>query len=141
MDELQIRAVITGILFGAWPLLMSRSGLNGSMASAAVVTGSLIIVLPFAFWKLDSISDSTSWTTDISWKLVVIASIISGLALLLFNELLSKATPKNVGSLYVLMIVVQMVTPAIYQVVNDGGLSLGKAIGFAAAIIAAILLL
>ena len=111
------------------------------MASAAVVTGSLIIVLPFAFWKLDSISDSTSWTTDISWKLVVIASIISGLALLLFNELLSKATPKNVGSLYVLMIVVQMVTPAIYQVVNDGGLSLSKAIGFAAAIIAAILLL
>lgn len=35
MNELQLRAVIAGVLFAVWPLVMNRSGVSGNLASGA----------------------------------------------------------------------------------------------------------
>lgn len=68
------------------------------------------------------------------------ACVAGGLGLLAFNGMLSRATPQTVGSLFVLMLVVQIATPALYQVINSGEVTVSKAVGFAAAILAAFLL-
>ena len=135
MNKLQIFSVLAGICFGIWPLFMNRSGLTGNVSSAAFCLVALIGVLPFAIK-----SGSNSLATA-SWLMVVLAGLFGALGLLFFNGMLAKASMKTVGSLFVLMTVVQIAIPAIYQVIITGRLPLGKLTGFIAAVIAALLLL
>lgn len=134
MNELQIKAILAGVCFGVWPLLMNRSGLSGNVSSAVFALGALIVVSPFALCELNSISANVIWTMAVG------ACVFGGIGLLLFNGMLSKATPEKVSSLFLLMIMVQIATPALYQIVQDGGLTTSKGVGFAAAILAAFLL-
>ena len=134
MSELHVKAILAGIFFGIWPLLMNRSGLSGNVSSAVFALGVLIFVSPFALYELRSMTANVAWTMAIS------ACVFGGLGLLAFTEILSKATPQTVGSLFVLILVIQIATLALYQVINDGGLTVYKTIGFLAAIIAAIML-
>lgn len=136
MNELHVRAILAGILFGAWPLLMNKSGLSGNISSAVFAFGALAIVLPFGIYEFQHVGKSLS----IGWALVTTACILGGLGLLAFNGMLAKADPKTVGSLFVLTVVVQVATPALYQVFMDGGLTVRKTTGFMAAILAALLL-
>ncbi len=134
MNELHVRAMLAGVFFGIWPLLMNRSGLTGNVSSAVFALGALVVVSPFALYEFRGV------TVSVVWTMVVGACIFGGLGLLAFNGMLSKATPQTVGSLFVLMIVVQIATPALYHVINGGGLTISKTFGFAAAILAAFLL-
>ncbi len=135
MTDLHIRAILAGALFGIWPLLMNKSGLSGNVSSAAFCLGALAIVSPFALYGL------RGPTLSIVWSMLIGACICGGLGLLAFNGMLSKATPKQVGNLFVLMIVVQVAIPALYQIYNDGGLAPRKALGFLSAIVTVLLLL
>lgn len=135
MNDLQVRAVLAGVFFGIWPLLMNRSGLGGNVSSAVFALGVLMVVSPFAFYELQG-----GTVTKIIWIMAAGACIFGGLGLLSFNGMLSKATPKTVGSLFVLMMVVQISIPAVYQIFKDGELTISKVIGFAAAILAAFML-
>src|SRR3989344_8684098 len=134
MNELHFRAILAGVFFGIWPLLMTRSGLTGNVSSAVFAIGVLIVVSPFALYEFSGA------TIGIVWMMVVGACIFGGLGLLAFNGMLSKATPETVGSLLIVTTVVQVAIPALYQVINGGGLTVSKTIGFAAAILAAFLL-
>lgn len=134
MNELYLKAVLAGVFFGVWPLLMNRSGLTGNISAAAFALGALIVVSPFA------IHEFRGAAINVVWTMLVGACIFGGLGLLAFNGMLSKATPQAVGSLFVLVLVVQIAIPALYQIVSDGGLTISKCVGFAAAILAAYLL-
>jgi len=114
--------------------LMNRSGLNGNMASAVFTLGALIVVSPFA------ISEFGGAATNVVWTMAIGACIFGGLGLLLFNGMLSRTPPEAVGSLFILMIVVQIVVPAMYQVFQSGELGISKIIGFSAAMLAAFML-
>ncbi len=133
MDALQIKALLAGLAFGIWPLLMNRSGLSGNLSSAVFTAIALTCVTPFAVSNLSSLA-STNWVMAIS------AGVIGALGLLSFNGMLAKATPQNVSMLFVLMIVVQTALPAVYNIVMNGGMSVSKGLGFVLAIAAAILL-
>lgn len=136
MSELHVRAILAGVLFGAWPLLMNKSGLSGNISSTVFAFGALAIVLPFGIYEFQHVGRGT----QVGWALVTSACIMGGLGLLAFNGMLAKADPKTIGSLFVFMIVVQVATPALYQVFMDGGLTIRKTAGFVAAILAALLL-
>jgi len=56
------------------------------------------------------------------------------------NGMLAKAAEKDVGLLFIVMILVQTCIPAIHSACMNGGMSPSKIIGFAFALIAAILL-
>lgn len=135
MNELQIRAVLAGVLFGIWPLLMNRSGLNGNVSSAVFSLACLAGTLPFALWSMGN-SLATA-----NWPIIAVAGVLGALGLLFFNGMLAKATSEKVGTLIVLAIVAQISIPALYQVVTNGGLTVSRGIGFAAAVLAAFLLL
>lgn len=135
MNELQWRAVIAGIFFGIWPLFMNRSGLSGNVSSAMFGISCFIWILPIAL-------RSNGFTLpQANWWVVAAAGIFGALGLLSFNGMLAKATVKNVGTLFVLMTVVQIAVAALYQTVMTGRVTLDKAAGYATATLAAFLLL
>ena len=133
MTDLQWKATLAGLCFGIWPLLMNRSGLSGNVSSLVFVIGAGMILLPFAAGNLRN-------GVHPVWIPMILACLFSAVGLLSFNGMLAKATQQEVSSLFIMMIVVQTTVPAIYHVAVNGGLSLQKALGFAAAFLAAILL-
>ena len=134
MESLDVKAVISGILFGIWPLLMNRSGLSGNLSTFVFATVVLLCVFVVSFSSLQNIT-----ITSLPWA--ISAGVIGALALLVFNDILAKATPQAVGTFIVLMIVTQILVPAIYQAILNGGLPASKIAGFVLAIVAAVLLL
>jgi hypothetical protein len=112
---------------------MNRSRLNGNMSSLAFGAVATIVVLPFALRSLRGAAAA-------DWNMVMIAGVLGACGLLFFNAVLAKASPTEVGRLFVLMVVVQISIPALYQVILNRHLSIGTACGFAAAVLAACLL-
>jgi hypothetical protein len=131
--ELVVKMAVAGVLFGAWPLLMNRSGLNGPTSVAALNVIVLLLAFPIA-WQQGLLPAGPNW-----W-FVIAAGCCAGLGYLAFNSGIAKAAPAIVGQLVVIMIVIQMAVPAAYQAMMNGQLTIKAALGFAAAAIAAILL-
>lgn len=123
MEGLYVRAVVAGIFFGIWPLLMQRSGLNGMFSAFLYVGIVLICVAPFALSNIGSLE-------NVQWWMVAGAGLTGAIGIIAFNDLLAKTTVDQVGMLFVVMILVQVLVPAIYHVVTNGGLSFTKGIGF-----------
>ncbi len=134
MESLDVKAVVSGILFGIWPLLMNRSGLSGNLSTFVFATVVLLCVFVVSFSSLQNIT-----ITSLPWAIG--AGVVGALALLVFNGILAKATPQAVGTFIVLMIITQILVPAIYQAILNGGLPASKIAGFVLAIVAAVLLL
>ena len=135
MNDLQLKAVLAGVFFGIWPLFMNRSGLNGNVSSACFSAGALFGVLPFALHSNGFAIPTANWT------MVALACFFGALGLLSFNRILAGASLQNVGTLFVLMIVVQVAVAASYQAFMSGHLSLDKVGGYVATAVAAYLLL
>lgn len=133
MSDSILKMVLAGILFGAWPLLMNRSGLTSSTANVVFSAIVLLIVLPFAM------SDGVTFSGT-KWWFAVLAGVAGGLGLLVFSSEIAKASQENMGKLFVVMLVVQASVPAVYHAYMNGGLSIKTASGFAAAIVATVLL-
>ena len=135
MNELQIKAVLAGVFFGVWPLFMNRSGLNGMISSAYFSAMVLVGVLPFALYRGGFSIPAANWT------MIAFAGLAGTLGILSFNSMLADASPQNIGTLFVLMIIVQVIVPASYQAIMSGEWALNKIGGYAAAVLAAYLLL
>jgi hypothetical protein len=135
LDHLSGRAILTGIFFGIWPLLMNRSGLSGNVSSLVLVVVMLGCILPFSVGNLGSII-----SPDIKWTFAIGASFFGAAGILLLNNILAMATPQRVSLLLVLTFVLQMVVPAVYHIIVTSGVTVTKGAGFAFAIAAAILL-
>jgi len=133
MDSLSVKAVLVGILFGIWPLLMSRSGLSGNISSFVLVLVMLVCILPFSIGSFGEIFNANLW-------FAISAAILGAAGLLFFNGILFKATPQNLGPLLVLIFVIQIIVPSMYHIIMTGGVTVTKGIGFVLAIVAAILL-
>lgn len=133
MDSLSVKAVLTGILFGIWPLLMNRSGLSGNISSLVLVIVMLVCILPFSIGDFGEIFNA-------NLMFAVGAAILGAAGILLLNGILFKVTPQNVGPLLVLIFVTQIIMPSIYHIIMTGGITATKGIGFTLAVIAAILL-
>ncbi len=133
MSEL-IKMIVAGVLFGCWPLLMNRSGLTGMSSALVFVVVNLLFVAPIAL-KIGVTAGG------VDWRYAIAAPCVAGLGLVVFSDGLAKATPTTVGRLFVIMTVVQITVPAIYHTIMNGHIALKTGLGFATAIITAILLI
>lgn len=134
MNDVYIRAILAGVFFGMWPLLMNRSGLAGNLSSAVFAGIAFITVLPFALKEgLHSFQTATV-------SLAVAAGVCGAIGLLAFNGMLARVSKERVGTMFVLMILVQVTVPIIYQAVMTGDYSAKRVVGSIAALIAVILL-
>lgn len=135
MSSLEAKAILAGILFGAWPLLINKSGLSGNLCSMVFSCFVFLFIVPFALFE------GTGNIKNANWGMLILAAGIGALGIILFNGMLIKAEPKDLGSLFILTTIMQMVVPVIYQIISDGNLTVTKGVGFLFAAIAAILLL
>ena len=135
MDNVYLKAAIAGAFFALWPICMNRSGLNASASAFMLVAGVAAIVLPFALHDGlgASLGQSHGW-----W--IVGACATCAVGNLCFGNALMRVTPQNLSSMFVMLVVAQVVVSAISQVIVSGQLSLAKAAGFVAACLAAYLL-
>jgi hypothetical protein len=133
MNELWIKAIVAGLCFGMWPLMMNKGGLSGNVASFVFAVVAAIFILPFAVGSLGGLAQAR-------WSLVIGAASIGAVGLLSFVGMLTKATPASVSSLFVMMTIVQISCPVAYQIFVSGGMTATKGVGFGFAIVAAILL-
>ena len=131
--ENTVKAIIAGLCFGIWPLMMSKGGLNGNVGSLVFASIAVVCVFPFAISSLGALAQA-------KWMIVITAGIIGAVGLLAFTGMLSKATPATVSSLFVTMIIVQTTIPVIYQLFMTGGITITKGAGLVLAVITAVLL-
>lgn len=161
MNNLYIKAILAGVCFGIWPLMMNRSGLNGNLSVFILNALTLICVFAFAVGSMKS-SAAMNWDMIISagvivifglvfisdsisgiaanWKIIIASAVIGSCGMLLFNGMLAQAAENNVGFLIVTMTIMQTLIPAIYQVVMNGITAI-KTAGFILAVVAMALLL
>ena len=124
---------VAGVLFGAWPLFMNRSGLSGAASVVTLNVIVLLLALPIGLQQGITLVGA-------NWWFAITAGCCAGLGYLAFNSGVAKAAPAIIGQLVVIMIVIQMAVPAAYQAAMNGQLSIKTAFGFIAAAIAALLL-
>lgn len=130
MDSLLVRSLLAGIFFGLWPIMMNRSKFTGN-ASAAMFAGVIfaVVILPAFF------TTSRGMLLSANWKLGVLAGLFGAAGLMAFNSMLAKSTPERLGTLFLVNLVTQITTAAVFQVVATRTLTLSKGLGFASAIL------
>lgn len=131
MNDLWFKTLLSGVLFGIWPLLMNKSKLNGSVSAAVFCGVAFLTVLPFAIKGLGGT------IPEANWRFAILAAVVAGLALLSFNDMLAKATPENLSAFFVVNLLAQIAAPALYQAYVTRGLSFNRGAGFATAALAA----
>lgn len=130
------KAIIAGVCFAAWPLLMNRSGLQGAASSTIISIAVLVGVLPFALY-----ANGLTVPQVNSWTIIAIACVLAAFGMLSFTSMLSNTTRDNVSLFLVVMTLVQIAVASMYQTAIVGHLSWDKGCGYATAALAAYLLL
>jgi drug/metabolite transporter (DMT)-like permease len=131
--KVQVLAVLAGISFGLYPLLANRSQMQGNPLSLSLLIMAIILCAPFAFKQGIHLPNQTGLLFLVS------AGVLFGLGMLFFTGMLSKASTTQVASLFILMTVVQIAIPVVWQVVS-GNADLKQLGGIAAAGLAVYLL-
>ncbi|HLD06037.1 MAG TPA: hypothetical protein VJC16_00700 [Candidatus Nanoarchaeia archaeon] len=98
-------AVLAGIFFGLWPLIMNRSGLNLITSSAVFYSVGLLVVMPFALRGASFAGGNGT--------VAAAAGLAGVLGLLAFNAMLAKTAPQQAAMMFMVMIVVQIAVPAL----------------------------
>ena len=130
---LYLKAVLAGLCFGSWPLFMNKSGLSGHLSSLVLVIIMLFCIFPFAIRDIAGILNA-------NWVMWLIASILGALGILFFNSVLAEVSSKDICVYFIIVALVQISVPAIYGVFVNGEITITKALGFAFAFVAAVLL-
>jgi len=127
------RSVMAGVCFAIWPLFMNKSGVSGYMAAFLLAIILLVIVTPLTLANPEIVTGS-------QWVYVVTAGVIGAIGTLIYTGVLSRATPQNIGTLVVLQLIAQAAIPALFQIIQGGGMSKTKMAGFVCAGFATFLL-
>src|SRR5436309_2956150 len=122
MNENVLRAIITGICFAVWPVLLGKSNASGNIGSFALVGIALIAISFFAARDIRSLAEAR-------WSFLVIAGLVLAVGFLVFNGIF-KSGPTNVGTLIAIMVAAQVLLSAVIQMASSG-VSMTKIAGFA----------
>jgi drug/metabolite transporter (DMT)-like permease len=136
MRDIYAYAIVSGILFGFWPLLMNRSGLDGFASAALFTAVAFLVVAPVALWSGQV--QQISFTPLLFFALA--AGVCGGLGVLVFNTGLAKVTTQEVGMLFIIMLMFQLAVPAVYHMIQTGDYSPRTLAGIAGAFLVVYLL-
>ncbi len=126
-------AILAGVAFGAWPIVMHQSNLGGT---AMLVFLNIIIIgmtLPFMLSKPLEFG-------SVDWRWAIAASVIAGIGMLAFTDMLPRTTPATLGTLYMIVLLVQFTFPLVYRMVMGGRMSTTQIAGILLASAAVVLL-
>lgn len=124
-----IFTMLAGLFFGFWPLLMNRSGMKANTFTVMAVSFTLVCVFPFFIKEFNYFS-------GVNWKYAISAFATGTMGAVLFNNVLETATKKEVGYLFIVMTMIQISVPAVYSVMQSGGITMKTFFGFVFAVLA-----
>ncbi len=135
MTEVQVRAILAGLFFGIWPIVMSWTGLKGNASAAAFSGITFLIVIPLAL-------QGTSFAdlAQANWKFALLAGLTGALGVIAFNGGLAITNKYTVSTFFITMIAVQIMVPAVYKVFATRFVTPEQLIGFTLAMSATYLL-
>lgn len=108
--------LLSGGLFGAWPLLMNYSRLTGFLYPAAYCVAVIILLAPFALF-----GDKSS-IHGADWKYVVLAGIAGAGGLIAFCYLAANTEKETFSILFIITLVIQASIPTLYLTFKTGKL-------------------
>jgi len=114
-------------------MIANRSGMQGNPLSVCLLAVALLLNGAFA------VKQGINLPNTQGTLLVLVAGVLMGAGMLFFNGMLARVSKEQVASMFILMMVVQVAIPAVWQLLN-GNVSPRQLVGIAAAVIAAILL-
>lgn len=127
-------AMLAGICFGIWPLILNRSG--AKPFSAMIVISIVIMIFAAVPASRELAQDGLKGTLI---GVVVLAAIFDGIGLLSINVMLLEASPEQIGRLLLIMVMTQITLPAIATLYFTGW-SIQKVTGIICAFAAVYLL-
>jgi len=133
MNELTVKAIVAGIFFGMWPLVMNRSHLNGSFSTLVMSGVVFLATSPFAFSNSGNLQNA-------NWYFAIGAGALAAIGIMSFNGMLAGAPVKDVGTLIAVSIIAQMALVAVYHAIVNHGISPMKISGLVLAAIAAVMI-
>ena len=135
MPKLMIFATISGVCFGAWPLLMRWSGLSGNISSLVLLVGSTCMTIAFI-----AIFGSFTIQGSPDHRYAIVSVLIGAIGMLLFTNMFAQSPPADVGRLIVITTLVQVMIPIMYQMFIIGDQSIRRISGVLCALVAIALL-
>lgn len=133
MDKSQIQAVLAGLMFGIYPLLLNKSKLGGNIMAAVFTFAVFMFIFPFATGQIKNLAGA-------DWRMLLGSAAVSAIGMMCMTSYLASSSQSSVGLLVILMVVIQAIVTACYQIAMDRGVSLAKVVGFGCATAAIILL-
>ncbi|MFA6536441.1 MAG: hypothetical protein WC250_01940 [Candidatus Paceibacterota bacterium] len=134
MRNVALKVAVAGFCFAIWPLFMNRSGLRSNIATGIFTAVVLAIVSLPAINQLEDL-------TKAKWLMILAGGIFGAVGVMAFNSVITQATLKEAGTLFMATVMVQIAVIATYQTVMSGDLSPKRLIGYLCAGLAAFLLL
>lgn len=131
-----VEVVIAGVGAGLWPLVMQKSGLGGS--AIALVCGICSFFAALCLFGMNGLQGVA--LASVKCLPAVAGGLMGALALLLLSDVAHKSSPKELATLYVVMLVVQIAMPVLYILLSHGHITFKQGVGLAAAVVAALLL-
>jgi uncharacterized membrane protein len=136
MLGLYLRAAVSGLFFGLWPLFMKHSGIK-SYAVSTIFLEAVVLSIVLLYGGREFSSTDLSGT---KWMFLFLAGATAATGVLAFNSGLAVSNEATVSIVIVTAILVQVIVTAVYQATMGGGLSATKAAGFVLAGISAYIL-
>lgn len=133
MNLLYFKAVLAGVLFGIYPLLLNRSKVSGNIMSATFCLIVCLCVLPFAVSEIKNLRTA-------NWGMLLGAGFMSAIAMMAMTSFLSQSKAEHVAILITLMIILQAAVTAAYQIYMNKGVTAEKLFGFVGAAVSIYLL-
>ena len=106
--------IFSGLCFGIWPLSLNRSNLPPFTAALILSATVALVVTPMALKE---------WSTgahSITWRFVIVACLFNVSGLVAFNTVLVKTPKEQVGTFFLMMLLVQAATPAMAALYYKG---------------------
>ncbi len=106
MNQFVVLAVVAGIFWGLWPIVMKASGLQGSWSVLALYVGGLCAILP--------VFKAQGALTYRGVALGLLAGILGGVGGILFTKITnSNSKDVFISNLYSVCLIVQLLTAVV----------------------------
>lgn len=125
-------SIVAGVCFALWPGILNRCGLYGNLPSFAWAAVAAMCILPFCR-NINTLGSA-------NWLFITIAGAIGAVGIMCINGAFAKAGPANGSTIIMLMVVAQMITPFVGQIVS-GDISMTKLVGIIGLIVCSIVVM
>ena len=115
-----VYTILTGIFWGAWPIIMGKSGVSG-FVSATIFAGTALVMVVVPGLITGQLQKTEM---NILLFVAILAGLIGGAGLICFTTMLSKASgAAQIATMIMIMLMFQIAIPAIYKMVSSGDYS------------------